>query len=409
MALEDPTIFDGFSSGDPVQSNRLRATYNITIGGLDISPKINQYLISIRVLAGSMIEDYNCEIELDDTDGQLPIPPIGAPLLVSLGWIGESTSVVFNGTLHDIEHGFGRKQGGRRMWVHGTGQELLGNGKMPNNGDWGVGEGGPDISIAVALQGAATAAGHTIIVEETAAAIKEKHWEQTNEAYYHFARRLAEQYGMTFRVIAGTTGQFTPPGKNVDGTPTPLVQCVFGKNLIGWRVRPFAARPMWAAGRQHHFDLQSSQWKIVEKALGGSGLSSFATATFNAVNPAPNANSATNDVNGIDDGTQQIQGPGRIVINGEPKAQGNAYVQLVGARPGVDGIYLCPTAEHIYSRQGYITWLDVNANTIPTTYYQKWGMLAADKKALDAKAAAAAAAAATPATAGAVSALTGGG
>ena len=35
-------------------------------------------------------------------------------------------------------------------------------------------------------------------------------------------------------------------------------------------------------------------------------------------------------------------------------------VSVIGVRPGVDGEYIASDAvEHIYSRQGYITWLDV--------------------------------------------------
>ena len=39
------------------------------------------------------------------------------------------------------------------------------------------------------------------------------------------------------------------------------------------------------------------------------------------------------------------------------------HVQVIDVRPGVDGDYIALDAvEHIYSRQGYITWLDVRTN-----------------------------------------------
>ena len=47
-------------------------------------------------------------------------------------------------------------------------------------------------------------------------------------------------------------------------------------------------------------------------------------------------------------------------------------VQLSGARPGVDGIYWCPTVEHIYSRQGYVTWLDVKAVQVSAAEYTRY-------------------------------------
>jgi hypothetical protein len=35
-------------------------------------------------------------------------------------------------------------------------------------------------------------------------------------------------------------------------------------------------------------------------------------------------------------------------------------VEVIGARPGVDGTYNIIEAEHLYSRQGYTTRLEVN-------------------------------------------------
>jgi hypothetical protein len=78
--------------------------------------------------------------------------------------------------------------------------------------------------------------------------------------------------------------------------------------------------------------------------------------------PAPNQQVAQQQTQGA----QQLTGyagDGRILINGEPTARGGTgSVVVVGARPGVDGTYIIKTAEHVYSRQGYLTWLDVFVN-----------------------------------------------
>jgi hypothetical protein len=369
MTLVDPAfgrLYDPFI-GDQQQSNRLRADCRILVNGLDVTSKVDPHLLNVRALTGAHLEDYQCEIELDDRDGRLPIPPIGAKLQIYFGWRNEATSLVWDGVIHDVEHGFGRKQGGRRMWIHGNGGEQMRGGKEPQNNSHGEGakdgEQGPPIPVSVPLKAAAQAAGHTITVHPDldAQSKNRDYWQQAGEPYYHYATRLAQEMGAMFRVKSGTVGEFTIKGENVDGTPTPSVQAIWGQNLIGWRVRPLAARPMWKQTAQHFFDVSAGKWNEAMKQTGLSAPFNMGDAKFTLPTPAPNAQQAGGDNEGSDDGMGQAQGPGRIVINGEPTAQGNCYVQLTGARPGVDGTYWCPVAEHIYSRQGYITWLDVNA------------------------------------------------
>jgi hypothetical protein len=369
VTLADPTIFDPYSmEADPVQANRLRADVNINVAGMDVTSKVNPHLIMVRVLTGAHIEDYQCEIELDDRDGTLPIPSIDSPLNISIGWRGGASSLVWEGVVHDIEHGFGRKQGGRRMWIHGFGAEQLRGGKEPQNNHWGEGatdgqEKGIMIPVSSALVAAAGEAGHTISVHPDfdAQPLQRDYWQQAGESYYHFAKRLAEEMGAVFRVKGGTTGQFTKKGQNIDGTITPDVSAVWAHNLIGWRVRPLAARQMWGGTSQHYFNVGGGTWNQVQQATTQAAPSNMASSQFMRAQPSPNEQQAGGENQSDDDGIGQQQGPGRIVINGEPSAQGNCYVQLSGARPGVDGTYWASTIEHIYSRQGYVTWCDVNA------------------------------------------------
>lgn len=219
------------------------------------------------------------------------------------------------------------------------------------------------IPVSTVLKAAAQEAGHSIEVHPDfdAKAMQRDYWQQAGESYYHFAKRLADSMGAVFRVKGGTIGQFTKKGENIDGTPTPAVVCVWAKNLIGWRVRPLSARPMWGQTSGHYFNVGGGSWNQVQQAVANSAPASMAASKFMRSQPSPNQEQAGGENQGDDDGIGQQQGPGRIVINGEPTAQGNCWVQLTGARPGVDGIYWASTIEHIYSRQGYVTWCDVNA------------------------------------------------
>lgn len=101
-----------------------------------------------------------------------------------------------------------------------------------------------------------------------------------------------------------------------------------------------------------------AQWNTLTKQFSRSAPWSAATSIFSLPAPAPNAAVAGQDNAGAEVASG-LSNEGRIIINGEPYAHGNSYVYVQGARPGVDGLYLIKTAEHIYSRQGYVTWLDV--------------------------------------------------
>jgi hypothetical protein len=368
--IADPSIFGGYSAGDPVQSNRLRAAVKVVVAGVDVTARLEPHLIKVRCLVGARLEEYQLELELDDRDGSLPIPPVDSPVKCYFGWIGEGSMIlVWDGVVHDIEYGFDRKSGGRKMWIHGFGGSFLDRGKEPATFHTGAGadsdstEQGPPISITEPLNTAAKYAEQTITVHPKVAAFNLDRYDQANESYYHWGKTWVEKAGGLFRVTGGTHGEAMWQGEDASGNQLPIVNAVWGKNLIAFRIRPMAARPMWAKSRSAFFDIQNSQWKLTEKGTQGM-QSGLATAGFSLPNPAPNQNASQQDTSGANDGTLQYQGPGKIVMNGEPTATGNGYVNLVGVRPGVDGRYWIETAEHEYSRNGYITWCDVFADTV---------------------------------------------
>jgi Bacteriophage probable baseplate hub protein len=375
--LVDPSLYDPWSGKniDALQSSRLRAEVTIIVDGDDVTKKVDPHLIMVRTLTGTQTEEYQCEIELDDRDGRLSIPAIGVPLKVLMGWRGEGSAVVWDGTVHDVESGFGRRQGGRRLWIHGLGAEMIANGKSPrNDGEGEGGEDGPLIPLSKFLKRVAREAGHDLEVHSMFDGPKyqRRWWQQSGESYYHLAKRLAEEMGALFRVKQGTNGQFTVKGQNIDGTITPARVAEWGRNLIAWRVRPIETRTQWNEVSSHHFDVGKGMWNQVKQSAGAKAPFNMGQAGHQASQPAPNKGQAESGNQGTADGIESEKAPGRIVTNGDPDAQGNAYVQLIGARPGVDGIYWCSTVEQIYSRQGYVTWFDCNAVQVSAAIYQRY-------------------------------------
>src|SRR5215831_11427181 len=132
---------DPFVPTDPraiQQTTRREAAWTILVNGLDVTQKMNPHLISARVTDKSHAGE--AEIELDDREGNLPIPPLGANLKVIVAWKNESGRLAFSGPIRDIEYSAARGQGGgRRMFIHAFGVDTASNLKEPEQEQTGEG------------------------------------------------------------------------------------------------------------------------------------------------------------------------------------------------------------------------------------------------------------------------------
>lgn len=342
------------------QTNRMRAYVEVIVDGVDITNKIEPFLISVRFRDG---KEKDCEIEIDDRDGRLPIPPLYAPLQISLGWAREGLYNLFHGTITDLEHGFGRKQGGRRMWVKGKGlndvetrfkepmQDVLGQGAPPGQKQ-GAMHGLPDWIKQIGKN-----AGVSTYVNSAFSKFKQDHWQMMGASPMHEFTSLADKFGSMLEFGPNNTVSFLVPGERG-------VSCraVWRDNLIGYRVRPWEARTSYGGAQSMSFDNMAGEWlkQFTDTAKKAIGPGIAAVAKGGSPGPQATEQSAGQANEGA--GTTMdsaSSGQGRIVINGEPRAQYASMVSLEGVRPGVDGHYHIWIAEHIYSRQGYVTWLDV--------------------------------------------------
>jgi phage protein D len=340
------------------QTSRMRAFCSISVGGVDVTNQLDPHLISVRVLLGS--PSTSAEIELDDRDATLPIPPIGSRADIALGWQSESMIGVFSGLILDFEHGFGRKQGGRRMWVHADGADLLGKLKEPIQDSEGEGappgqEEGKGTPMSGWIQKYMGHAGVSANVAADIGKFEQDHWSMSNESPMHHLTSMADKFGFMHQFTDGNIVNIERPGQR--GVSC---QAVWRDNLIGWRVRPFAARSAFGGAKAEQYKAAEGKYALKFQDFANKAPWNQGTANIGSQIAAATASAA----GGANAGAQSaadssFMGNGRIIINGEPGARWNSYVQLQGARPGVDGLYLITTVEHVYSRQGFITTLEV--------------------------------------------------
>jgi uncharacterized protein len=346
--------------GSITQTRRLRAYCQISVAGVDITDKLLPHLISVRIIDTN--PETQCELEIDDRDGKMPLPPLGGPVIVALGWQSESMVAVFDGVIEDFEHGFGRKQGGRRMYVHAKGndtfktaikepmQDHAGEGAPP-----GMKEGQQLIGLPQWIGQMAKSAKITADVDSAFAKMKQDYWVQSGSSLMHTVQSLQEQFGFTHQFRQGNKLVVQEKGKN--GI---CCAAVWRDNLIAWRVKPIAMRSSFKGASQQWFDKEDSHWATKLQQFGLSFPFDASGSAYAPKQSAATSGEASNDNAGAQSAADTQEGNGRIIINGEPKAVWNGLVLLQGARPGVDGLYFIETVEHVYSRQGFITTLEVS-------------------------------------------------
>lgn len=339
------------------QTMRFRAYIKVVVNGKDVTNRLEPYLISVLVKDSPQWE---ATVELDDRDGRLDIPPFQSSLEIFMGWTSENSYRTFIGWVSDVEHGFGRKLGGRRMTIHGIAYQQSSMVKTPFQDH--AGDGAPPgqmqgipIPFAQAASQFGGNGGLSVSVGPTFAGTVRDYWSMNNESAMQWFARHADELGAMTR-IEGSNVVFN----GVDDFNKPNIQAVWGNNLISWRLRPFIARSMWAGSSQQYYDHMLGQWTTLATQFGLSEpFGGWASAIHSLPTPAPNAQVAQQDTEGDAQKAQQYFGDGRIMINGEPQASWGGTITMIGARPGVDGTYRILCADQAWSRQGYTTTCEV--------------------------------------------------
>ena len=307
------------------QGPRRHAVCQILVHGQDISTRLHPYLISVQVidnLEGGMDE---CHIELDDRNAELQIPPDGAELQVCLGWAGEGPRlidtgrgtlgvkstpgniiemseeekrqerkfggpglvIVFDGWVTKVESGFGRRGGGRRLWIDGEGMNSKGLGKEVQNDTFGEGkEDDADEGIDAANKSGTGSgmgkvplkdvmtkvfgfAGMQVKMSPEMEKLSRDFW-SVNDSAMNFGKRIANETGGYFKISKRTAVLIgKTEGVNVDGEPMPTIEAIWGINLIGWRIKPYVGRPQYGGAQSKFFDTHKGLWTPVKNAISG--------------------------------------------------------------------------------------------------------------------------------------------
>lgn len=170
-----------------------RPSYRITLGGTDITPRINGRLISLRLRTQRGLEADQLDLTLADHDGALELPRRGVSLSVAYGWQDEGLIDKGLFTVDEIQHSGAPDQ----ITIRARSADLRGQLPGKRTQSW------HDITVADIIDTIAKRYGLDPVVGNALGGIRVGHIDQTDESDLNFLTRLGERYDAIAAVKAG--------------------------------------------------------------------------------------------------------------------------------------------------------------------------------------------------------------
>ncbi len=158
--------------------------YQILVDGNDISPKFKTRLMSLRLTDNRGFEADTIEVQLDDADGQLAMPPKGAKMQVHIGWKGSALVDKGSYTIDELEHSGPPDI----LTIRGKSADVRGSLLQTREQSY------HEQKLADIIQTIAKRHNLTAKITDNLQAELIEHIDQTNESDANFLTRLAEQF-----------------------------------------------------------------------------------------------------------------------------------------------------------------------------------------------------------------------
>lgn len=311
----------------------------VTVGGSNITSTISPVLTSISVSSKVGTHSDTATLELDDTDGRISMPSIGAPVVIALGWEEQGVRVVFTGTVDEIKSS-GSRSGGRMMNITAKGMDTTKKPKQAQQRHF------DKKSVKDILTAAGKSAGiEEVDVDPSLASIVRQYFDMRDESFIHAGERLAREIGGNFRV-QGTKAIMSKRG----GAYTAAVQAAWGVNLHSWDMSPSLGRTQFNKTRARWYDKKKAEWQTSEQ-----DTDLQVDATFDHRYSKADKDEADQQADSDKATSKRDSGEGSVTIEGDTGAVPDGLCIISGARAGIDGPYRIESVTHQYSRGGGFT------------------------------------------------------
>lgn len=316
----------------------LPVTWRVSVNGRDVTDRMNDFIESIECTDKEGGGDDTATIVFNDNDGQCASPPKGADIEIEL-----DGAMVFKGYT-DAPESVVSRGGGMTLNVPCTSTDRRGKVKqrLQHHKD--------DCTLKEFLEDAAKKAGLSgIKVDPEFAEIKRDYWRAGGESFAHLGRRLAEEFGGTFKIRGKQAVLAKRGGGAPGGGALPTVYITRGDNLIESRIKPFVGRPRFAKARVRWYDRAEAKHKIKDVEIGaapGADASDFLGEA------RPDEKSAGDAGKGRKAESEHEGGEGSCTILLAVEAQAGAPAIVSIGKADIDGAFVISSRTHRVNRQG---------------------------------------------------------
>lgn len=191
---------------------KIAPAFMLKLDNDDITQDFSDRLISLTMTDNRGFEIDQLDIELDDTDGQIAMPPRGATLTLWLGWQGSALIKKGTFTVDEIEH----RGAPDTLTIRGRSADFRGTLNSRREQSW------HDTTLGQIVETIASHNKLTASVADALKAVAVPHIDQSQESDAVFLSRLADRNGAAVSVKAGKLLFLKAgSGKTASGKPIP--------------------------------------------------------------------------------------------------------------------------------------------------------------------------------------------
>lgn len=313
--------------------------FRIHADSQDITERIRDRLLSLRVTDEAGIKSDTVELTLDDRDGLIIWPIHGAELEISLGY--RETELVRLGLyiVDEVEHSGPPDT----LTIRAKASDMRQSFKAPQTRVW------DNVTLDDLVSSIANEHGLIPKISNSLASISYTHLDQTEESDLHLLTRLARENSAVTKPVSGnlifaTRGE----SKSISGKTLPTIEVV-ASQVIRHRITQ-ADRGKYVAVITHWHDPMKAERVPVRV---GKGKPVYTLRhNYSAAEQATRAAQAKLEALERGTGTLSLT----LVGNSELMAEGK--LALNGIRNQVDGEWLIQRVEHQLDSQGLVTSIE---------------------------------------------------
>lgn len=313
--------------------------FRILADSQDITERLKDRLLSLRITDEAGIKSDTVEIKLDDRNALIAWPEHGAELDVSVGYKETGLTRIGLYVVDEVEHGGPPNA----LTIRAKASDMRQSLKAPRTRVW------DNISLADVVTTIASEHNLTPKISASLAAVSYTHLDQTEESDLHLLTRLARENSAVTKPVAGnlifaTRGE----AKSISGQELPTIQVV--AHQIQRHQMTQADRGKYAAVLTHWHDPMKAERMPVKVGQGD--------PVYTLRHTYPDSDQATRAAQAKLEALQRGTGTLSLTLMGNSDLMAEAKLELRGIRDRVDGEWLIQRVEHQFDNQGFVTRIE---------------------------------------------------